>query len=130
HLRLEDVDTGVDRVREDLPPRGLLEKALDAAILVGDDDPELERILDRLQADRDRRLALLVELDEAGQIEVAERVAGDDEERLVELVGREPHGSGGAGGRFLDGVLEVRSEEHTSELQSRVDLVCRLLLEK
>src|SRR5207247_9715793 len=25
---------------------------------------------------------------------------------------------------------EFRSEEHTSELQSRVDLVCRLLLEK
>src|SRR6266536_2135493 len=25
---------------------------------------------------------------------------------------------------------EVRSEEHTSELQSRVDLVCRLLLDK
>src|SRR5437868_11474421 len=27
-------------------------------------------------------------------------------------------------------VLYVRSEEHTSELQSRFDLVCRLLLEK
>src|SRR5207247_4226569 len=26
--------------------------------------------------------------------------------------------------------ITVRSEEHTSELQSRVDLVCRLLLEK
>src|SRR5207249_11298701 len=26
--------------------------------------------------------------------------------------------------------LSVRSEEHTSELQSRFDLVCRLLLEK
>src|SRR5438105_6588681 len=26
--------------------------------------------------------------------------------------------------------MNVRSEEHTSELQSRVDLVCRLLLEK
>src|SRR5206468_10651979 len=26
--------------------------------------------------------------------------------------------------------LDVRSEEHTSELQSRSDLVCRLLLEK
>src|SRR5207247_8990425 len=26
--------------------------------------------------------------------------------------------------------MDVRSEEHTSELQSRVDLVCRLLLEK
>src|SRR5699024_11958119 len=29
--------------------------------------------------------------------------------------------------RFLD---QIRSEEHTSELQSRFDLVCRLLLEK
>src|SRR5687768_18304211 len=27
-------------------------------------------------------------------------------------------------------ILEVRSEEHTSELQSRLHLVCRLLLEK
>src|SRR5690554_7479911 len=35
----------------------------------------------------------------------------------------------GAGG--LDDVgLELRSEEHTSELQSRPHLVCRLLLEK
>src|SRR6266513_5811872 len=34
---------------------------------------------------------------------------------------------------FGDGTLKqciVRSEEHTSELQSRFDLVCRLLLEK
>src|SRR2546428_9370945 len=29
-----------------------------------------------------------------------------------------------------DGEPESRSEEHTSELQSRSDLVCRLLLEK
>src|SRR5690349_23715411 len=28
------------------------------------------------------------------------------------------------------GTIENRSEEHTSELQSRRDLVCRLLLEK
>src|SRR2546429_2546802 len=27
-------------------------------------------------------------------------------------------------------ILELRSEEHTSELQSRLHLVCRLLLEK
>src|SRR2546422_1120599 len=27
-------------------------------------------------------------------------------------------------------IVEVRSEEHTSELQSRLHLVCRLLLEK
>src|SRR5437868_12494454 len=30
----------------------------------------------------------------------------------------------------LDAVDFLRSEEHTSELQSRFDLVCRLLLEK
>src|SRR5438105_5408380 len=29
-----------------------------------------------------------------------------------------------------DAAAQLRSEEHTSELQSRVDLVCRLLLEK
>src|SRR2546429_5353246 len=30
----------------------------------------------------------------------------------------------------LRGVRRIRSEEHTSELQSRLHLVCRLLLEK
>src|SRR5438105_10294993 len=39
-------------------------------------------------------------------------------------VGEERHGHNAAA------VSLVRSEEHTSELQSRVDLVCRLLLEK
>src|SRR5207247_9939636 len=34
------------------------------------------------------------------------------------------------GGQPLPGARPQRSEEHTSELQSRVDLVCRLLLEK
>src|SRR5438105_10388689 len=32
--------------------------------------------------------------------------------------------------RTIDFKRRTRSEEHTSELQSRVDLVCRLLLEK
>src|SRR2546429_9995116 len=31
---------------------------------------------------------------------------------------------------ILDGSRALRSEEHTSELQSRLHLVCRLLLEK
>src|SRR2546427_2727931 len=30
----------------------------------------------------------------------------------------------------LEGALKLRSEEHTSELQSQSNLVCRLLLEK
>src|SRR3712207_7613068 len=33
-------------------------------------------------------------------------------------------------GRFDEGLRSPRSEEHTSELQSRQYLVCRLLLEK
>src|SRR5699024_11730021 len=33
-------------------------------------------------------------------------------------------------GQAVGGQLTQRSEEHTSELQSRFDLVCRLLLEK
>src|SRR3712207_7635231 len=45
-----------------------------------------------------------------------------------------PHGgrSGGRAGRRVTrrGQLDDRSEEHTSELQSRQYLVCRLLLEK
>src|SRR6266496_5826976 len=40
--------------------------------------------------------------------------------------GRAPVGQSGA----LRQVARGRSEEHTSELQSRRDLVCRLLLEK
>src|SRR5690554_7047719 len=42
-------------------------------------------------------------------------------ERLLEFAGRD--------GRVVDR-LQERSEEHTSELQSRPHLVCRLLLEK
>src|SRR5207247_10827086 len=65
----------------------------------------------------------------------------------AEVIAIEPAGGGaehGAGaadglldpffgaGDFAFGAseIDVRSEEHTSELQSRVDLLCRLLLEK
>src|SRR5690606_40133726 len=41
---------------------------------------------------------------------------------------RHPQLEGGQ--HFLDSAPGVRSEEHTSELQSRENLVCRLLLEK
>src|SRR5690349_22798773 len=39
-------------------------------------------------------------------------------------------GAGFIGTNVAARLLELRSEEHTSELQSRRDLVCRLLLEK
>src|SRR5690606_42097859 len=49
-----------------------------------------------------------------------------DEDALARLVAE----GVGPGKAFGCGLLLVRSEEHTSELQSRENLVCRLLLEK
>src|SRR5204863_10166820 len=51
---------------------------------------------------------------------------------VPELLGRDQRAQEArVGGQPEDrGVVERRSEEHTSELQSRRDLVCRLLLEK
>src|SRR5207249_9259892 len=46
------------------------------------------------------------------------------DQRIAEFIGMDPH-TVAKGRREL-----LRSEEHTSELQSRFDLVCRLLLEK
>src|SRR3712207_8132711 len=43
---------------------------------------------------------------------------------------RAPYDRAGAAARSSDGQKMTRSEEHTSELQSRQYLVCRLLLEK
>src|SRR2546422_6801208 len=49
--------------------------------------------------------------------QVARRLVGEQHARLVHE-------------RARDGHPLLRSEEHTSELQSRLHLVCRLLLEK
>src|SRR3712207_8757321 len=64
---------------------------------------------------------------------VGERLADADEERLHDeargalLVGQLV---GDEGAERLHRDVDGRSEEHTSELQSRQYLVCRLLLEK
>src|SRR5437868_8955916 len=50
-----------------------------------------------------------------------DRDDGDDDQQLDQREG---------GPSTLNGGIVERSEEHTSELQSRFDLVCRLLLEK
>src|SRR5438034_11666263 len=49
-------------------------------------------------------------------------------ERLRHVLVRSPDGRSGSGPAGI--LLRLRSEEHTSELQSHSDLVCRLLLEK
>src|SRR5437763_11422341 len=48
----------------------------------------------------------------------------------VEARGRLAGAARGAGRSWRAGAIRVRSEEHTSELQSPMYLVCRLLLEK
>src|SRR3989449_6160051 len=58
------------------------------------------------------------------------RQAPPTTERLVELHVGEETVAANLRERVLRRVELLRSEEHTSELQSRLHLVCRLLLEK
>src|SRR5688572_30944630 len=77
------------------------------------------------------------EADDEGR---AQRDAGNPaadarEQRVVDpAVARPPHPAQHVGGgvlqRQVDVPADLRSEEHTSELQSQSNLVCRLLLEK
>src|SRR5207249_11412084 len=63
----------------------------------------------------------------------AEAVAAAKRASVAVLVlGEREDMSGEAASRSMLGLpgVQERSEEHTSELQSRFDLVCRLLLEK
>src|SRR2546422_3133363 len=67
-------------------------------------------------------------------IELGRNAAPGELEQRLRIVLRDPtlavlHWSD-ASGAYLDATGKVRSEEHTSELQSRLHLVCRLLLEK
>ncbi len=109
-LGLDHVDAGVDRVGEDLAPARLLQEALDAALVVDDDHSELERVLHALEGDGDHRLALLVEVDHLGEVEVGERVAADDQEGVVEKVLGQPDGAGGARRRLLHRVVDVHAQ--------------------
>src|SRR5207249_10819948 len=95
NVELEHVDTGIDRVGENFPPGRLFEEALDSTGLVGDHYPELERILDTLQGKRRGRAAGAMKLDEPSQVDVRQRVTGDDEELPIEVVLAELHAARG-----------------------------------
>src|SRR5690625_6614566 len=68
--------------------------------------------------------AILVLVRTVGMFELTFLVSGPRTDTLVVAIYRAMTSAGGAEARRL-----VRSEEHTSELQSRGHLVCRLLLE-
>ena len=76
----------------------------------GDDDPELERVVDRLQGQGGQAAALVVEVDHLGEVDVGEHVAGDDQEPLVELVAGVAHRAGGPERRRLGGVDHADAE--------------------
>src|SRR5437868_12681144 len=72
----------------------------------------------------DQRRCALFHLDSGAHIQIGSRalgVLGVLVEHAGDLVPKD---------EILKAVWPERSEEHTSELQSRFDLVCRLLLEK
>src|SRR5699024_11410494 len=54
-------------------------------------------------------------------------VAAGSEREALEMLDPDPFRAAGV---IKERSVQGRSEEHTSELQSRFDLVCRLLLEK
>src|SRR2546425_5457575 len=54
----------------------------------------------------------------------------DGRDGLQQRPGEQGHTDAPLQGRFRPGSWHLRSEEHTSELQSLAYLVCRLLLEK
>ena len=110
NLGIHHVDACVDRVGEDLAPRRLLEESLDPAVVVRHDDSELERVVHGFEANRHGRVFLEMEIDEALKIEVAERIPGDDQERFIELVGREANRPSGTEWRLLDRVRHLDAE--------------------
>src|SRR2546422_7742770 len=74
--------------------------------------------VERVQpAEVEARHVLLAPVISAAQLALARRLADSVHDAL-------------AAGASLDTLARRRSEEHTSELQSRLHLVCRLLLEK
>ena len=109
-LRLEDVDAGVDGVAEHLAPGRLLQEPLDRPVLVGDDDAELERVLDRLEGQGGQAPVGVVEVDDGAEVDVGQDVAGDDEEPLVELVLGVAHRTGRAERGRLGGVDHAHAE--------------------
>ena len=79
-LRLHHVDPGVDRVAQHLAPGGFLQEALDPAVAVLHDNPEVDRVAHPGQAGRHQRSGRLVGQHELAQVDVGERVARDDQE--------------------------------------------------
>ena len=123
-LRFEDVDAGVDRVREDLTPGRFLEESLDRSVGVGDHDAELERVLHSLRtASRPAHRSSCC-IDERGEIDVGQHVTRDHHERVIELDRRVADRPCGPQRAVLGGVPH-RDAEVGAITEVVADLGCR-----
>src|SRR6185436_4917266 len=85
---LEHVDPGVDVVGGDLVGVRLLEKAPDGAVRLRVDQPVRRRVVDRREDDRGARLPLAMQADDAGEVDLRQHVAVEDDDRFGQLVAR------------------------------------------
>ena len=88
------------------PHEGFSRKRSIAAVLVRDDDAELERVVDRLEADRDggpfsrwNATSFARSMSQSASPEMTRKVSSS-------FAAREPHGAGRAHRRLLDRVLD------------------------
>src|SRR5690606_31223862 len=121
HYRLMKLNGLLSRSTEALPGvSGVARVDRDTQRLLRRIGPGEIAILDALDLDRVTAEAL-VRAEVAGVVNASPSISG----RFPNLG---PEILVGAGIPLIDGVGVERSEEHTSELQSRENLVCRLLL--
>src|SRR5207247_2828805 len=86
----------------------------------GTPDPRGSTLLIMNQAVKSAQLRVVIPADQVQKRvrEMARQISDDYRDRIIHVLGILENGF----------VFMARSEEHTSELQSRVDVVCRLLL--
>ena len=85
NFRLQYVNAGVDGVGDDLAPARLFQELGNALRFVGDNNAELERILDRGQGDGGFCLVAGMEINSFSQVEVGQQISADNKERLVQI---------------------------------------------
>ncbi len=108
--RVEDVDPGVDRIREDLPPGRLLQEAHHPPLLVQDHHPVLQGAGDAVEGQGGHRRLLAMVGDDLFQVEVGQGVPADDQERLVQQRLGVLHAPRRAQGRILYRVVDAHPE--------------------
>ena len=73
--------------------------------------PYARRVVDRREHDRRLRLALAVQRDDRGQVDLRQHVAVEDDDRLAQRLAGVADGAAGAERRRLDHVADARGRD-------------------